>query len=414
MFRLILPLVISVSLFAQSISLADLAFIVQKKDKTNIVFASDVQKTMMVDFPSDYTKSSYMPLFRSILEVNNLHIRENDGIYLVSVADPANSLDQSNSMLPGTPSSNMLQSPPSLVPSIPAQSFQSSSSSYNMTSEVDFNVSFVSHKLDFLQFNDVKPLLDFSIIPYSFSTVSKTITFKENKKNKQLIKKLIKEIQTIDIQKDQVTLRITIFDTNENKLRNVGISNTPITFDFNLLSKAGSILSGAAASDFKVTLNALNSTGATVVNQSTAYLISDSEKLDFKKVVSIPFLDEDFALTTQTGTNQSKKYKYRDIGFKVLATPTIVGEMVYLDFSLTVGSVLTSGDRPITSENTILNKFSVKKGDIVLLTGISKDSLIDRNDETSFFDGVPVLSDLFAHRSRDKNREFFNVSIEIL
>lgn len=400
MFRLFLPLLFSISLFAQSITLADLAFIVQKKDKINIVFSQDVAKSLLVDFPIDYSKNLYMPFFRSVLDANHLFIRENDGIFVVSSASVA--VDPS---LPGA--STMLLPPPLLAPSIVSSVLP------GIAPVVDYKFSFVSHKLDYLQFNSVKSLLDFSELPYSFSPVSKTITFKDNGKNSKLIKKLISEIKSIDVLKEQVTLKITIFDTNLNKLREVGI-NPSLNFDFDLLSKTGALLTGSSVGAFKGSLAFLQNSGVTKVTQSTSYLISDSDQLDFKKVVSIPFLDENFALSNQVGTNQSKKYKYKSIGFKVLVTPTIVGENVYLDFSLSVENVLTSGDLPTTSENSILNKFSVKKGDIVLLAGISKNSIIEKKDGLPFLESIPLLNDIFTKKSNSNADDTFNVSIEIL
>lgn len=405
MFRLILPLIISISLFAQSISLVDLAFIVQKKDKVNIIFSNDVPKTVLVDFPIDYAKSSYMPFFRSVIQANNLTIKDNDGIFLVSTA-----VAPSDQAIPGG-GTNLL-APPALV-NAPSLSAPLPPMLQGLTPGTDYKFSFVSHKLDYLQFDNIKSLLEFSELPYSYSPVSKTITFKDNGKNTKLIKKLIKEIKSIDVLKEQVTLKITIFDTNLNKLRQVGI-NPNLTFDFDLLSKTGALLTGSSIGQFKGSLAFLQNSGVTKVTQSTSYLISDSDELNFKKVVSIPFLDENFALSNQVGTNQSQKYKYRDVGFKVLVTPTIVGENVYLDFSLSVENVLTSGNLPTTSQNAIVNKFSVKKGDIVLLAGISKNSIIETKDGLPFLESIPFFNDIFTKKSNSNTDDTFNVSIEIL
>lgn len=406
MFKLILLLIVSITLSAQSISLSDFAFIVQKKDNINIVFSNDVSKTMMIDFPLDYSKPSYLPLFKTILSANNLSVRENDGFYIVS----NKIVSQNNESVTEQRENFSLKAPPALV----TQSSYNPVSSQSDLSFQDFNVSFVSHKLDFLQFDNVKPLLDFSALPYSFSSVSKTITFKDNGKNSKLIKKLIDEIKAIDIKKDQVTLKITIFDTNLNKLKDVGI-NPSLNFDFSLLSQTGALLSGSSVGSFKGSLSFLQNSGATKIIQSTSYLISDNDQLNFKKIVSIPFLDENYEVTTVTGsTNQSKKYKYKDIGFKVIATPIIVRDIVYLDFTLSIETVLTSGDLPTTSENSISNKFSVKKGDIVLLAGISKNSIINKKDGLPFLENVPILSDIFTHKSDSDIDETFNVSIEIL
>lgn len=406
MFKLILPLLISVSLFAQSVTLADFAFIVQKKDNVSIIFSNDAPKTMMVDFPVDYSKSTYMPLFKTILSANNLSIHEDNGIMVVSPKTDSQSqtLETSNDNKP-------LLAPPPL--SSGTSTLTPPSASGETSHPLDYNISFVSHKLDYLQIDSVKPLLEFSGVPYSYSPVSKTITFKDNGKNSKLIKKLIKEVQSIDVLKEQVTLKITIYDTNLNKLRDVGI-NPNLSFDFNLLNTTGALLKGTETGAFKGSLAFLQNSGTTKVLQSTSYVISDSEKLDFKKVVSIPFLDENYVVSNTTGsTNQSKKYKYKSIGFMIITTPTIVGETVYLDFSLSIGNVITAGDLPTTGETSVVNKFSLKKGDIVLLAGISKDSIIKKTDGLPFLEKVPILSDIFTHKSDSDTDETFNVSIEI-
>jgi type II secretory pathway component GspD/PulD (secretin) len=402
MFKLILLLFTSISLFAQSISLADFAFIVQKKDNVDIIFSNDVSKTLLVDFPSDYSKSTYMPLFKTILSANNLSIHDDNGIMVVSPK-----IDN-QTLTPDQLNNHSLLAPPALV------NQSSQSLSVPLPPPNDYNISFVSHKLEYLQFDNVKSLLDFSTLPYSFSTVSKTITFKDNGKNSKLIKKLIKEIAEQDIKKDQVTLKITIFDTNLNKLKEVGI-NPSLNFDFSLLSQTGALLSGSSVGLFKGSLSFLQNSGATKIITSSPFLISDNEKLDVKKTVSIPFLDENYVVTAVTGsTNQSKKYKYRDIGFTVTAIPTIVGDVVYLDFSLNVGGVISSGDLPTTSQTSISNKFSVKKGEIVLLAGISKNSIINKKDTLPFIESIPILSDIFTKKSDSDTDETFNVSIEIL
>lgn len=397
MLRFLLLLAISTGIFADSIKLSDFVFIVQKKDHVNFVFSSAVPQNIMVDFPSDYSKSSYMPLLRSMLSANNLTMAENEGIWLISP------ISKEGALLPPPPLNAPM--PPLSVPPPPLNT--------PITPIIDYKLTFVSHKLDFLQFDDVKSLLEFSGLPYSFSAVSKTITFKKDDKNGKFINNVIKEIKSIDVEKKQVTLKITLFSNDMDKIKETGI-DTSLNLDFNLLSQTGALLTGDAVGAFKGSLKLLSENGASHIEQATSYLIADSEKLDFKKVVTIPFLDEDFALSNQTGTNQTKKYKYKPIGFKVLASPTIVGDTVYLDFALSVETVVSAGDLPTTSENSISNKFSVKKGDIVLLAGISKTSLIEDKKGLPFFEDVNFLEKIFTHKSNTKKTETFNVSIEIL
>lgn len=408
MFRLILLILININIFAQNISLFDLAFIVQKKDDVSIIFSSDIPKNIIVNFPDGYNKPSFLPFFQSVLAANNLSSSNNDGIITVT---------------PKTDSSSSVSAPQDANQRIDSSVFENrhdlnklyvpqDSNGSIVNNDVDYNVSFVSQKLKYMKFDDIKPLLEFSKLPYSFSTVSKTIIFKENKKNSKYIKKLCDEIDSLDVLKDQVTLKITIFDTNLNKLKDVGI-NPNLSFDFDILSKTGALLSGTHAAEFKGSLKFLQTEGVTQVQQSTSYLISDSEKLEFNKVLSIPVLDENYVVTSQNSVNQSTRHKYIDVGFVVDATPTIVGDTVYLDFSLSIGSIVSSGDLPITSKNSISNKFSLHKGDVLLLAGISKDTLTKSDNGLPFINKVPFLGSLFHENSDSKVNETFNVSIEV-
>ncbi|MDD5157781.1 hypothetical protein [Sulfurimonas sp.] len=431
MFRLISLLIISISLFAQTITLSDLVFIVQKKDKINIIFSNDVPKTLLVDLPSDYNKSTYLPYLKSLLYANGFKISNDDGIYIISNSNSSIKDSFLNQNQPGESTSDnnsFIQRKSQSFNQNYNQPYQSNEQRidpitgrpiiFNSTNpqqpdlKNDLNISFSTQKLDYLQFENIKSFLDFSTVPYVYSNISKTIIFKQTSKNVCLIDKIKEQIEFLDIKKEQVTLKITIFSTNKEKLKEVGL-NSSINFDFSLLSKSGALLTGEAVAGFKGSLKALSIQGALDIIQSTSYLISDNDKLDYKKVVSIPFLDENFVLTTDNGTNQSKKYKYKDIGFKVLATPNIVGETINLDFALNYGEILSSGDYPITSDNSIINKFSVKKGDILLLSGLTKDSINDKNEALPFFEDIPFIRDIFTHKTKSDKKEIFNISIEI-
>ncbi|MDD2358339.1 MAG: hypothetical protein PHX13_10560 [Thiovulaceae bacterium] len=403
MLRLIVLFLVSFSLHAQSINLLDFAFIVQKKDNVSIIFANDVPKNLMINFPDDYSKASYLPFFKSVLSANNLSFKNDDGIVTVS-----NIKDSPASIIP-----NSTKIDSNVFLPIPQNSeHKQFDNNFSMNKAEDYNFSFIPQKLNYLQFDDIKPLLEFSKIPYSFSAVSKTIIFKDNGKNSKLIKKLCDQIDELDVLKKQVTLKVTVFDTNQNKLKDVGI-NPNLSFDFDILSKTGALLTGSHVADFKGSLKFLQTSGVTKIIQSTSYLISDSENLEFNKVLSIPVLDENYVVTSQSSVNQSTRHKYIDVGFIVKTTPTIVGDTVYLDFSLSIGNIVTSGDLPVTSKTSVNNKFSIKKGQVLLLAGISKGTLIKSNNGLPFLERFPFLSSIFTEKSDSNTDETFNVSIEV-
>lgn len=412
MLKVLLPLLVSFSVFAQDIAISDLAFLVQKSDKLNIVFSSDVDKGKIIDFPDSYDEKSYLPIFKTILKANSLQLMDDSGIFYVSKIQTSSTSSQSgiNPLTPNSPS--LLPPPPLVAPQSQNGSLLQNSPMIvpsHIVNRVDMNFDYIPYTLKFLQLDNVKPILEFSGLQYVFSPITKTIIFKKTKQNKKTLTKTLTQIEELDTQKDQVTIKITIFDVDQTKLKKTGI-NPNISFDFGLINSTGALLTRASIPAFKSSLAFLQSNGVSDVFQSTSYLIADGEKLDFKKVVSMPFLDENYAVTAVTGSvNQSKKYKYKDIGFKVSTTPMIVDDTVYLDFSLEVGNVVSSGDLPVTSSTNISNKFSLKKGDVILLAGIQKDTITKSKSGLPFwfFDFLSLSSDSVENAT-------FNISIEIL
>jgi len=407
MFRILLPFLISLSLYAQNITLADLAFLVSKKDNVNIIFSSEVSKTLIVDYPTNYKGVQYLPVFKSVLAANNLTLSNENGFYTVlpKLTDQATeNLNTFQPLKPPPPISSYNDNKTIFVPN--------SLDMPDTMDKPDFNITLVSYNLKYLQFDSIKPLLDFSGVQYAFSPISKTITLKSNKHNKTFVPNLVNEIEAMDVLKVQQTIKITIYDINMNKLREVGI-NPSLNFDFSLLSQSSSILSGTASAAFSGSLKFLSNKGVTNVHTSTNYLISDGDHFTFNKTLSVPFLDENFVLTTDNGTNQSKKYKYRDVGFKIDLIPAIVGDTCYLDFDLQIGNIVKDSELPTTSQTIIKNRFSLRSGEIVLLAGISKKSTERTNETLPFIDSIPIISDIFDHKKDLNNDEYFNIAIEL-
>ncbi len=403
--RIILMLLINLAIYAQNITIADFAFLVSKKDNVNIIFSSEVSKTLIVDYPNSYKGTTYLPLFKSVLNANNLQIKNDNGFYTVTPKSENSPDDQQNTFKPLNPPPPLNDNKTIFVPDklvLPEST----------TDKPDFNISLVSYNLKFLQFDSIKPLLDFSNVAYAYSPISKTITFKSDKNNHKFIPKLIDELTAMDVLKVQQTIKITIYDINMNKLREVGI-NPSLNFDFSLFSRSGSVLSGSAVGAFSGSLKFLSNNGVTNVHTSTNYLISDGDNFTFNKTLSVPFLDENFVLTTDNGTNQSKKYKYRDVGFKISIIPSIVGDTSYLDFDLQIGNIVKESDLPTTSQTIIKNRFSLRSGEIVLLAGISKKTTDRTNETLPFIDSIPIISDIFNHKTDSNNDEYFNIAIEL-
>jgi hypothetical protein len=448
MTKFLLFLLLSFPLFAGSLSLYDLAFFVSKSSGKSVIFSKDVDQKVKIIFSS--APVDYLPLFKQALKSNGYTLKTDKSFFYVSVPftsqDSKSKSSDSGGIFGSFPSfnsgssSNVTQQhdlipPPPLVsndrsisvtqngrpiysasalnsPSVHSLS-DSNLSNFDDSNSLDENVSFKSLTFVYLKPDDLNDTLRFSGFKYSVAKNSKTIIFSVPYKKLPLFNDFVKTLKELDFSHKQVTIKVTVFDSSANKLRDLGLSPL-LSSDLNLSSATGAILSGSLVSSFYASLHALDSKGVTSITDTPNFLLSDNETLDFKSVTNMPFLDENFAFSAVQGTNQSKKYKYKPIGFKVLITPTIVNDVVYLDFYISFESIVSGGDLPVTSEKSIHNKFSLKFGDLMVLAGISKETLTNANNSVPYLNTVPILGSIFSHDSHSKIDETFNISIEVV
>ncbi|MFA5214450.1 type II secretion system protein GspD [Sulfuricurvum sp.] len=446
MTKLLLIFFLSFPLFAGSLSLYDLAFFVSKSSGKSVIFSKDVDQKVKIIFSS--APVDYLPLFKQALKSNGYTLKTDKSFYYVMVPltaqDSKSKSSDSGGIFGSFPSFNsgssaphgdgVLAPPPPLVsndrsisvtqngrPIYSASAFNSSSQSghgsidSNLSSidTIDENVSFKSLTFVYLKPDDLNDTLRFSGFKYSVAKNSKTIIFSVPYKKLPLFNDFVAMLKELDFSHKQVTIKVTVFDSSANKLRDLGLSPL-LSSDLNISSSAGAILTGSLVSSFYSSLHALDSKGVTAITDTPNFLLSDNETLDFKSVTNMPFLDENFAFSAVQGTNQSKKYKYKPIGFKVLITPTIVNDVVYLDFYISFESIVSGGDLPVTSEKSIHNRFALKFGDLMVLAGISKQTLTNANDSVPYLNTVPILGSIFSHDSHSKIDETFNISIEVV
>lgn len=286
----------------------------------------------------------------------------------------------------------------------------------------DDNITFKTLDLVYLKASDLNDTLNFSGFQYSVSSNSKSIIFKVPEKKIKLFDNFCNSIKSLDILHEQITLKITVFDSHSDKLRNLGMSPLfNLDKDPNVNSKSvlgsissGSLLTGSLVSSFYNALNALEMQGITSIKDTPTFLLSNNETLDFKSVLNVPFLDQNINVTSQSNTQQTSKITYKPVGFKVLITPNIVNDVVYLDFFISFENLINADLHPTTSEKSIKNKFSLKKGDLLVLAGISKNTIKNNDSGVPFFKDIPYINGLFSLDSKSTNDETFNISIEVI
>lgn len=404
-----------VAALAQYMTLSDFAFMVSQKEKLNIVFDKSVDKNITV-FVNSQSSVNYLSLLTAVLGANNLDsFRVSDTLVISESKTNNASFGFQNSSFASGKNTGFADAPLSMsmtngreLPSTNLfKSFDKNSSSQACSDCV-----YEPIKLNFLNEDDLEGFLKFSGGKHQYVKNINTLVFERKKDDNSTVERIYSVIKALDIAKNQVTIRLTVFENNLNKLSDIGF-NPSLSLDFSALSKSGALLTASASSSFYSSLRFLETQNASKVTNSPSFLISNLEKMEFKSVVNIPFLDENFAFTYQ-GTNQSKKYKYKAVGFKVDITPTIVDDCVYLDLSLNFENVASGGDLPTTTEKSIKNKFMLRRGEILLLAGIEKSSFLNTKEGLPFLGKIPVLGSLFSHDNKNDISETFNIAIEVI
>jgi type II secretory pathway component GspD/PulD (secretin) len=440
MIKFIFLCLFSVVSWSASLSLYDLGFFVSKQTNKTVIFSHEVDQTVKVVYSS--TPLDYLPLFKMVLKSNNYILRSDHSFIYVDVPKIVEKKDSGGvfgGITSGLGSSSSVDLPETLfkpqsnvssgisvtnngkqIYNVP---FSSPSRSNSFSSFVglddnvtiqDDNISFQSFKLVYLNPLDIENVLKFSGFDYSISKNSKTIVFKVPERKKSLFDAFVLSLQSLDVSRSQITLKITVYSANDSKLRDLGFSplfNLDTNFSLNSL---GSVFSGSLIGSFYSSLHLMDSKGLAHITDQTNLFCSDNDTLDFKSVISMPVLDTNYVVTSTTGTNQTVKHVYKDIGYKVSVTPTIVNDVVYLDLNISSQNVVSGGELPVYSDKTIKNKFSLHRGDMVVLAGISTQTLTTVHEAIPFLSDIPYIGQFFTHNSKSNEDQTFNISIEVL
>jgi general secretion pathway protein D len=398
-----------------------LSFFVSKQTGKTVLLPNDLDNSISVFFGD--LNPDYKKILVNFAKIRGYKVSEDTSSLVFDIGDKVDKpfLSGGGSSYPSSSSNGSLMPPPPLV------SNTDSSGSFNLiqndriirsvpfgssTPVLDSNCTYTSKQLHFVDRKDVVDLLDFSKLNYKVLGESSTIVFCTSSKQSSNLKSLLQLIDQVDRPSDQVVVRITVSEIDQTKLRDFGLTPN-LTFDFSILSKAGALISGNAVGNFYSSLSFLQNHGVGKIGNSTDYFLTNGKIFHFADAQTLPFIDESYVVTAQPSTNQSKRYKFKDVGYTLEIDPKILGDQVQLDFDLKFENVLSNQDYlPVTTGKKIKTTFSAKKGDLIVLAGIKKDSSLSSTDEMPI--NIPILSDLFKRKKDNNSNTTLTISVEIL
>lgn len=185
-------------------------------------------------------------------------------------------------------------------------------------------------KLNFVKFEDIVNFLNVyeDKIKYEFIKTSKTLLLK-SKENE--FKSIYQMIKSIDILPTQLKLKITILDTNIDKLIENGADYTNLNFTnnsnffFNLMSYPFTVKNELSSDDskgFYTFLKFLNENSISELKSSPVLSLSDEQQSILDVSDNVPTLTGSVTVD-DNDTKTTQAYEYKDVGTRIVVTPHI-------------------------------------------------------------------------------------------
>ena len=280
-----------------------------------------------------------------------------------------------------------------------------------------------SIKLNFVKYEDIANFLKVyeDKIKFEFISTSKTLLIKSKENEFNSIKEMIKSVDTLP---KQLKLKVTILDTNLDKLKELGSDTSNINlqndgnFFFNLVSYPFSVNNQVPTTkkdNFYTFLKYLNQTGTSEFISNPVLTLSDEKQTVFNVVNNIPFKMGSVTVDNQD-TRTTSSYDYKDVGTQISVTPHIYSDdNIYLDLELNVSNVLSSADNlPTTTKKYIKQSFHLPLNKLLVLTRINKKELITNYSEIPVLADIPFLGWFFKYESKEENRNNLSIVFELI
>ena len=246
---------------------------------------------------------------------------------------------------------------------------------------------------------DVRRIMANFELNATYSTTSNSVFFRADDVAYEQIKQAV---SSIDKPLEQVQFKLTITETNLKDIKDRGaklqsllkpLNHGDLAYYINLITSPYTTNSNVVRNDsegFFGVLNFLDTNGLTKIISSPFLTAKNHTEVNFSAVQNIPYLVQN-SQTSATQTTTQNSYEYKDVGLKITLKPVILKDHVDFDLHLILEDLLSSANTltPITSKKELKSSYSLKRGDILVLSGINKTTTQKQRN------GIPILKDIF-------------------
>ncbi|MCD8212989.1 MAG: type II and III secretion system protein [Campylobacter sp.] len=247
--------------------------------------------------------------------------------------------------------------------------------------------------------NDVKGILNQFDLNATYSVTSNSVFFRADD---YVFDQIRSAIKGIDKSLEQVSFKLTVTETNLNNVKDMGtnlkallkpLDHGNLAYYINLITSPyitnSNVISGKDEGFFGV-LQLLQTNGITKIVSSPFLTAKNHTDVYFSAVQNIPYLVSKTEISN-ANSQKSDSYEYKDVGLKINLKPIILKDHIDFDLHLILEDLLSSTSTltPVTSKKELKSSYSLKRGEILVLSGINK------NTKQTQRNGIPILKDIF-------------------
>lgn len=174
---------------------------------------------------------------------------------------------------------------------------------------------------------------------------------------------------------------------------------------------------GDSGTNFAVLLKALSSDSDSNIISTPSVITLDNEEAEIRVAQEVPFRTGQFTNTGGTAglVNPFTTIERKDVGIVLKITPQInEGDMVMLKIDQEASDIAQSVEGAsdlITNKRSIHTSVLVQDGGIVVLGGLTQNTLTETEQRVPILGSIPLVGELFRSRTTDHNKNNLMVFI---
>lgn len=388
--KIILALVLSLSQLLASevkLNLLEFANLASVNSNTDILISDDINPNEFYFYTNKGSRVS-ISHFRKAIEIKGLRLVRNSDFYYVE--------------------NKALDNNGTLTPKAKLRYLELKNNTFDDVSKI------IKSTTDSNDFNSTS-----SKVEYIKSTNS--VVFKANDDD---YNDIIDFAQRSDKRLEQVNFKLTILETNLNNAENIGtnlnsladvVTRADFNYFVNLITMPYTAETNVVRDKkkgFYGVLNLLVKNDVTSVKQSPYLVAKNGTPVYFSSVKNIPYLKNTSTYSNASTTTQNT-YDYRDVGLKVSITPTILKDHIDFDLDLVVEDILDETTlTPQTSKKELKSNYSINKGEILVLSGINKETAYEYRNGIPLLKDIPIIQYLFSIKQKVIQKSVITLTIE--